>query len=102
MNDNTTPTLTAPETLQTDEVTDALETYDAIHTADTWTESGHPGDNTYALTYDTDSLSTDDVTSLLSEMLESIEYYHFTVRDHTHLYADHNYTLILSVTFQLS
>lgn len=95
-------TYVAPFKGETDEVTVGLESTDSIENAHTWCGNEYPGDNAYAISYDTTALSEEEVTERVSEMLDAIEYYPFTLHDYTSLYTNHEYDLILVATFQLS
>lgn len=96
-------TYLVPDDVSSDDVTSGLETYDTIQTAHTWTGGNeYPGDTTYAITYDTNALNPDDVKGHISDMLDTIEHHPFTLHDYTDLYAEHDYDLIISATFQLS
>lgn len=86
--------------VESDEVTDGLESFDYVKAADTWT--GGIGENDYGIKFDSKAANKDDIIDEMREMLDSVEYYPFTLRDNTDLYADHTYDLIVSVTFQLS
>lgn len=105
--DHTSPSPSREQDTVTRTVTEALVNHTGIEQADGWLCSGdEPGDNAYGITYDPNAIDREDVLSLVETLIaehdEDADTFPATIRDSTDHYTNEAYTLVASVTFQLS